>query len=359
MNNNFFNKINYSACNEDSESERQALQLTTEDVVLCITGSGARPLDLLIDHPQKIISVDFNAAQNHLLSLKIAAYHALTYEEFCEFLGLQVSSDRQKVFEKLKPRLSEAQKVYWEKNYQLIEQGVLYCGTWEKLLLGMNKMAFFRKGLIQQLFSAKNIEEQREIWNNQWKNTTWKLFLKLITNRFLWTKIIREPGALLIPESFDLYKYMNERLDYLANHHLLKTNHFANLMFLGEYKPACNLPLHLRKKHFETIKSRVENIEIVTDSLINVFNDQSIMSKISAFSLSDFSSYSTESDYQEIWKRLLNHATTGAKFCERFFLVKRNPEHFSSKIQRDSSLEIQLMETDQTALYSFAVGKIN
>ena len=67
MKEDFFNKINYSASNEDSESERIALSLTSEDTVLCITGSGARSLDLLVDSPKEIVSIDFRQSLRYPL----------------------------------------------------------------------------------------------------------------------------------------------------------------------------------------------------------------------------------------------------------------------------------------------------
>lgn len=82
----FFEKINYSACNEDSRSEIEALNINENDVILCITASGARSLDLLVKNPKKIVSIDFNKTQNFLLSLKIAAYQGLNYDEFLSFL---------------------------------------------------------------------------------------------------------------------------------------------------------------------------------------------------------------------------------------------------------------------------------
>lgn len=356
MSKSFFEKINYSACNEDSESERAVLRLTYKDTVLCITGSGARPLDLLIDNPKSIISVDFNSAQNHLLSLKIAAYKTLNYSEFCSFIGLTDDKNRKLLFEKLKPILTAEQQAFWDHNYALIEHGVLYCGTWEKLLIHMKKWAFFRRKKIRLLFNARNVEEQKDIWNSTWKNGTWHFFLKLLSNRFLWTNIIREPGAKLIPKEFDVYHYMNGRLDYLAENHLLRTNHFANLMFYGSYQSDCLLPIHLREEHFQTIKERVDNIKIITLSIVEAVQNEELMSRISAFSLSDFSSYSREDEYNEIWNGIESHAKKDAKFCERFFLVKHNPEKMHARIQRNATMEKQLADSDITAMYTFCIG---
>jgi S-adenosylmethionine-diacylglycerol 3-amino-3-carboxypropyl transferase len=131
MHKTFFNEIIYSSSNEDSESEKKALCLTDNDVLLCITGSGARPLDLLIENPEKIVSVDFNETQNHLLELKMAAYKVFTYSEFCHFIGLKDSSNRVLDYKILSGFLSSKAKTYWDDNLDLIEKGILYIGKWE------------------------------------------------------------------------------------------------------------------------------------------------------------------------------------------------------------------------------------
>ncbi|MER0438555.1 DUF3419 family protein [Emticicia sp. W12TSBA100-4] len=359
MANSFFEKINYSACNEDSESERKALRLNFDDTVLCITGSGARPLDLLIDNPKKIISVDFNVTQNHLLALKIAAYQSLNYAEFRSFIGLENKFSRKDLYTKLSHLLTIETKNYWDKNFNLIENGLLYCGTWERFLRMMAKAAFFRKKGIEKLMASETLEIQQEYWAKKWDNTIWKSFLKLVSNRFLWTKIIREPGALLIPQEFDVYEYMHSRMNHLAKNHLLRTNHFANLLFYGEYKPDCILPLHLREEHFESIKSQVHKIEIISDSLLNVLDDKELTKSITAYSLSDFSSYANTEMYHEIWTKIIQHSANNTKFCERFFLVKRQPEILHHQIKRDYLLEKQLSDQDLTAIYTFCVGKLS
>lgn len=352
----FFEKIVYSACNEDSYSERLALKLNEEDVLLCITGSGSRPLDLLIDNPKKIISIDFNKSQNQLLNLKIAAYKTLTYKEFCQFIGLEYSSDRLQIYKKIKVNLLPFQIEYWNSNIELIKSGILYCGTWEKLLQGMLRMAFFRTKSIEKLFNSKNLEEQSEFWNKKWKNLSWKLFLKIVSNRFLWTKIIREPGAKLIPKEFSVSDYLEARLDHMANHFLLKDNHYANLIFKGYYTSECILPLHLKEENFEVIKERLKNIETINISLSKILDEKDIMSQITAFSLSDFSSYCTKDQYEEIWNKLETNSLKNSKICERFFLIKQVSK--SKRLMRNTELENKLFNEDISSIYSFSIGKM-
>ncbi|OJJ19351.1 hypothetical protein BKI52_21300 [marine bacterium AO1-C] len=356
MPNKFFTKINYSASNEDSESERKALQLTPQDVVLCITGSGARPLDLLVDAPQKIISIDFNPSQNHLLALKIAAYRHLDYQAFAEFIGLYPSNSRLVTYQKLQTSLPPKAQDFWNGHPRLISGGILYCGTWERLLRGMLKMAKPRKKTLQQLINAPSLEAQKDIWTKKWDNWLWRGYLKLISNQFLWKHIVREPGAKLIPKTFDVYAYMKQRLDHMAMNFDLKTNHYAQLIFQGGYQPNCALPHHLRPENYTLIQNKLENIEVITNTLSSYLDTAS--QPITAFSLSDFASYAPLDVYQATWQKIIQAAAPQARFCERHYLVKRNPEKQFPAIQRNQALEETLTQTDETYIYSFCAGHI-
>src|SRR4051794_14291437 len=99
--------ILYSTCDEDSWSELNALDLRSDDVVLSVTGSGCRTLNLLIGGPAKIVSIDANPLQNHLLELKIAAIRELPHAEFAGFIGLTASTGRLAVYRRIREALSD------------------------------------------------------------------------------------------------------------------------------------------------------------------------------------------------------------------------------------------------------------
>src|SRR5688572_6413334 len=87
MNSDFLNTINYSASNEDENSELIALQGLTRPDILCITASGSRPLSLLLLDPQIVTAIDFNITQNYLLELKMLAIKNFDYPNFLKFIG--------------------------------------------------------------------------------------------------------------------------------------------------------------------------------------------------------------------------------------------------------------------------------
>jgi hypothetical protein len=57
----------------------------------------------------------------------------------------------------------------------------------------MSKLSFLRKNILIELFHSISIEEQNIIWEKKWKNFLWDFLLTLLSNRFLWKNIIKEP----------------------------------------------------------------------------------------------------------------------------------------------------------------------
>ncbi len=359
----FFSKINYSACNEDSVAELKALNLKEQDRVVCITGSGARPLDLLTAVGCQVFSVDFNAAQNHLLHLKLAAHATLDYWEYLEFLGVTGSTRRLKFYAALVEKLPVQSQEFWDRRHRVIEAGVIYGGTWEKLLRWMSKGTWFRRKHLRGLFEAPNLDSQRGYWNRHWANS-WLLrqFLRVGSTRFLWTNVIREPGARLIPSNFDVAGYMLQCLQRMAEHSMLRENPFANLVFLGRYGESCRLPLHLREEHFDVIRRRVNQVEVVTGTLDRFL--QKNPDRFDAYSLSDISSYAPPEVHRSIWSGVVTSARESARFCERFFMVKPDVlvgSHSltgTKSVVRDEQLEDTLRTIDSTCLYTFHAGSI-
>lgn len=256
----------------------------------------------------------------------------------------------------IKPLLDKSTLDFWESNLSKIKLGVLYSGTWEKLLRGMNMMAFTRKDIITKLMRVEDLNRQSEIWNRDWKTKGWRVFMKLLCNNFLWSPVVREPGAKLIPRNFAIDKHLLARLDHLSKSFLLRKNHFANLIFLGHYGEACVLPPHLQKKNFDVIKANLHRIEIVNNSLERFLALH--VNEIDAFSLSDFASYAQESVFRSIWEKIVQAAKPNAKFCERQFLVKRETHAYFNNVKRNAPFEQHLENSDGSFIYSFCAGHI-
>jgi len=358
--NSFLEALNYSSCNEDSRSELQALQINHKDIVLCITGSGARVLDLLTAKPAEIIAIDFDSCQNFLLELKMSAIHNLDYEDFLEFLGIHDSTKRISLYQKIKHALSRNARNFWDRHTKMIIKGVIYQGRWEKHFAKLAQvLTITSPQLRERLFDCDNLSDQDKIWR-KWNNLIWRNFLQVISWRFVWKYIFGDPGFYCyVPNNFSIHKYFNIRFNNTFKHILAQESSFCWLLFWGNYNLQGVLPLHLQKKHYNILKDNLSHIRIVTKSLIDYLNE-SKNTQFSKYSLSDFASYTNNEQYNLIWNGIINTATKGAKVCERQFLVKRKPPiDVESFIARDKNLEEKLSKTDDSIFYTFVIAEIH
>jgi S-adenosylmethionine-diacylglycerol 3-amino-3-carboxypropyl transferase len=351
----FFQQIVYSAANEDPDSERQALALTGDDTVLCITGSGARPLDLLLDSPGEIVSVDFNVRQNHLLELKMAAIAGLTHRECLQFLGVHPSPDRSALLAAISSRLTPEAHAYWQGESTAIRRGVLYMGVWERYMQ-LVKGLLPRRRLLRRVLTADSLEVQRELWQ-RWRSWMWLAGMRMLGWRWVWRWILREPGIAFVPPDYPISQHLIDSFDRAASDRLLVSNPYFNLMVGDGYTDAA-LPLHLQQEHFETLRSNLGRIRIVNDSLLGHL--QQTTEAYTAFSLSDFSSYADPAMYRDVWEAVIGAGKDGARVCERFFMVHYEPEElFPGVIVRNPELEHRLQQQDHTFIYSFNCATLN
>jgi S-adenosylmethionine-diacylglycerol 3-amino-3-carboxypropyl transferase len=355
----FFEALNYSSAHEDGRSELTALAGGGQERTVCITGSGARPLDLLLGDFAQIVAVDCNPAQNALLELKIAALRELEDGEFMAFIGVRPARNRLDFYRRVRGDLGEAARSYWDRHHSQLESGVIYCGRWERVLrLFAASFGRFRQRQRERLFACASVPEQAAYWQEHWEGPVWTGFLRCIFQRWFWVGIVREPGVRLIAKDVDVVGYIRGCFARAAGRVLFRDSPWAWLMFFGRYDPASALPLHLQSRHWGRLRARSARIEIVTDHLTAWLQRQPDRS-IGSFSLSDVSSYATISDHLELWHQVLRTAEPAARVCERRFLVRYPTRAIEAAgLRRNRQLEAELEARDDSFCYDFIAGEI-
>jgi S-adenosylmethionine:diacylglycerol 3-amino-3-carboxypropyl transferase len=356
----FFETINYTSSNEDSRSELLALQLKSADSVLCVTGSGARTLDLLIEGPAEIVSIDFNPCQNFLLELKMVALRHLEYEEFLEFIGIRSSPNREYVYQTIKDSLSAEAKDFWDRQSLNVKKGIIYSGRWEIYFSNLARIIqIWHPRLLKRLFNCNDVEEQARVWHKEWDSSLWRLFMRCVSSRIMWRYIFGDPGFYqYVPDKFSIFNYFVNRFNAGFEHLLVNESPFVSLLFWGKYDEEKALPLYLQKKYYKTLKERLSCVQVVTKSLVDYLIGCE-ENRFNAYSLSDFTSYTNFKEYEIVWQRIVRTALDGARACERQFLVKREiPLAVKSNVTRIESLENELTRTDDSLFYTFIVAHI-
>lgn len=355
----FFNKLRYSFGNEDWLTEQKALQLKPDDEVVCITASGDRPLNLLIDSCKKLIAIDANPIQNYLLQLKMAAVNQLNYNDYAAFLGLTDHPNRLVFLEQVLSYLSEASRTYWLNNKKNLQKGILYRGATEKWALwGTFLLKQFRNQEIQSLFKCKTLEEQKQFLKTGWNHNLWKKSIAFFVNPLVVRLFFKDPGLYAHYDSHIRpggYVY-DRMLDYL-NLHLAKDNFFMQLIFLGQVSQDV-APPYLQETSYASLQQNISKIGIETNDIVR-FLENSPSNSYDKFSLSDVASYLSYDNYVRLLKAMHHSAKPGARFCLRQFISRyRLPEEFAPLFKIEPDLAKELEKQDRAFVYHFTVGTV-
>lgn len=358
----FFERLNYSFGNEDWHTEQMALGIKSGDRVLCITASGDRPLNLLLDDCKEVVSLDANPIQNYLLSLKIAAMHSFDFSHYLAFLGATPSANRVESFHTLLHTMDKEAVGYWLRNKKRIAQGVLYQGTIEgwtkKIAWTLNKI---RGKKIRRLFEFDDLEEQKKfVQSGGWDTWLWRKIFHVALNPkvsqyFLCLtdpSLNRHLDPSIVPGA-----YVYDRINQALTQFLAKESILLSLLFQGKVTKEAHPP-YLTKEGFDIIKRRLDRINYSTADLIS-YIENSPENSFDCFSLSDVASYINEETFQRLMRAVHKAARPGARFCVRECMsCHKIPDELTPAFQRNSELEQHLERKDRCFIYRFMTGTI-
>jgi S-adenosylmethionine-diacylglycerol 3-amino-3-carboxypropyl transferase len=352
--------LNYSSVNEDWRTEATALACSAGSNVLCMTGSGARPLDLLALGPARVVAVDANPAQNALLILKAAAMGQLPFEKYVRFLGLAParSGERLAVLASLSPYLPPDVADFWNTQRRAVATGVLWAGRWERYFRVTARAArLLRPRATARLFSFDDIAAQRRFVARSWDSALGRLLTRLVLSRTAARFLLRDP-AFATARNLDAGRFVHERMTAHLAGVLAKESFMVSLVLRGRL-PAKDLPPHLTPSGVEAIRPRLDRLVVLTTDVVDLLEDAARVERFDAFSLSDIPSYLTQERFERLLDGLVRRAAPGARFCIRLFLVRPSfPERFTARLVRDPSLERCLAREDHAFAYDFIAGRV-
>ena len=358
----FSERISYSSCNEDSKSELEALRLGPRKRVFCITAGGGRVLNLLHDRPQEIVAVDVNPTQNHLLELKVAAMRALSYEPYLGFLGVRPARDRLKVYQDLRPALSDAARAYFDAHPEVVRRGALFQGSLERFLVHVARILHVvRPFWIKRLFSFDDIAEQRRFLE-AWDTRVWRFVGETLCRRSFLELFSRDPGFWrFVPREVPLHRRIFDLMHrYLCNH-LARESHLLQLVFFARYIYEPAMPIYLLPGSYERIREalRTTHITILTAPAAAALATAAAAS-FDGYSIADVSSYLSDTDFGMLMDEVMRTARPGAQLCSRGIFVHRSlpPEHVH-RVRRDHALEQRLAFDDLAMVHEFLVGTLS
>jgi S-adenosylmethionine-diacylglycerol 3-amino-3-carboxypropyl transferase len=355
----FFSTLNYASVNEDWRTEAEALRLRGGERVLCVSGSGARPLDLLSQAPVRVLAVDRNPAQSHLLQLKRAAIEALPYDEYAAFLGLLPArgASRRGTLRRLRPLLPPAARLFWDGRQRMVARGILYQGRWERF---HGRLARLTRALhgprVRALLAFDDLGAQRAWVERRWDDASWRWMFALACSAPVVRALFGDP-AYCARTALPAGRLVHARMGALLERVLARDSFMVGLVLTGTLQPG-DLPPHLTEAGQRAIRARLGGLDVETAEVASLLESLPEAS-LDRFSLSDVASFLDREGFARLLAAVARAAAPGARVVARQFLTRHAvPEALLERLVRDPVLEARLGAEDRSFAYDFLVAQV-
>jgi S-adenosylmethionine-diacylglycerol 3-amino-3-carboxypropyl transferase len=349
----YFDGLNYSLANEDSQVESDLLPLGTRSV-LAVAGSGARVLPLLSKEPATLTVIDLSPAQLALTELRIALARSARRSEFLEFMGYREApaARRLEIFHALP--LSEETKARCQSEAgRWAPYGWIYLGRWERHFLKINRILRSILGTrIDQIFAAPDLATQVQAYERHWRRGAFRAFLKVFASDFVFNTFLYRgqfAGSQSDrTESRPTWQFLDEEFDRTFRTRLVRRSFFLQLLFLGKVAYEDGLPPEADAEVLSAVRSSATLVSYTSENLLESITRV----PYDFYSLSDTLSYLPSADARAMLSRVHPEAPTGARLIFRSFLRAPAVEGHASWRRMEAD-ERWAARTDRSVVYRF------
>jgi S-adenosylmethionine-diacylglycerol 3-amino-3-carboxypropyl transferase len=304
-----FDFIRYSNVWEDADNLCLALKPVAKGKrLLSIASAGGNALALLTLDPKEVVAADLNPAQLALLELLIAGYKSLDHPGLLAFIGVSASDQRQTTYHSLRRHLGTAARLFWDGHPALIESGVIHAGKLERFLRryqGWLRRWVHDEETIQKLLKSKSAAERTAFYHETWDTWRWRLLNRLAFSQAVLGTNGRDPEFFRHAED-DVTSGPSRRLEMALLNQPLHGNPYLTFQLTGNYSQAA-LPLHLRPKHFQAIRRRVNRVSFFLGGA------EKAPGTFTGFNLSNIFEYMSPLQHREVYAAILAKAEPDAR----------------------------------------------
>ncbi len=324
------NHLVYNTCWEDPRLDREVLELGAEDELVMITSAGCNALDYALDGPRRIHAVDMNFRQNALLELKIAGIRNLDHDEFFAVFGDGGTPDFKGWYrQRLRRDLSLTAQAYWDERTHFFGRRRPSDSFYHRGTTGLFARAMIRyfrmAGVLddlRSLFSARSLEEQREIYHGRVRERFWRPSIRRALRTDLALSLLGVPAAqkdhLERTCGQDIATFIEDCVEAVCTRLPAADNYFWRLYLFGRYTRDC-CPEYLREPGFQRLKAGlVDRIETHTDSVTGFLLKHS--RPVSRFVLLDHMDWLSHRHPQalaEEWQAIMDRASDDCRILWR------------------------------------------
>jgi S-adenosylmethionine-diacylglycerol 3-amino-3-carboxypropyl transferase len=346
-----FDHIRYAQLWEDADVLCAALPQRPGATLVSICSAGDNALAMLLLDPARVVVVDLSAAQIACLRLRIAAFRTLTHPEFLELFGARPSARRGALLDKVLTDCDADTRSLWAGLRPEVEAfGAGGVGKFERYF------RIFQRYLLPLVHSRRTIDDtfisrppaQREIFlDTRFNSWRWKLLLNVFFSRFMMGRMGRDKAFFDHVEG-SVAQHVARRIRHAAVTCDPAENPYLHWILKGGHGQA--LPMTWRPEHFDTIRDRLDRLDIRLGSLEAFV---STGEKADGFNLSDIFEYMSPDVFAQVYGAILAASNPGARLVYWNMMVPRRvPAAFQGQVVTRSADEARLKDLDKAFFYS-------
>lgn len=353
-----FDFIRYANCWEDADILLKGLNPVKGSSILSIGSAGDNSFSLLATYPGLVVAVDLNPVQLYLIELKKACIQTFDRATTIGFLGFQKSANRLALFNEIFPLLSENAQIFWVKNFELIENGVIHQGKFEHYFrMFVKKILPFIHGrsTVAALFEPKSGAEQKLFYEQQWNNWKWRLLFKFFFSKTVMGRLGRDPQFLKevqVNVADFIFSQAEKELSSVDAFH----NHFLRYNLTGDFGNL--LPHYLQPEHYGHIQSNIHHLKIYKGFAEDALQQYG---RFDLMNLSNIFEYMNPYEFKLVADRLVQGVRPGGRIAYWNLMVPRQIHQlFPSAVFCPDDVSHTLTQADKGFFYQqFIVNQIH
>lgn len=353
-----FDAIRYAQLWEDADVLTAALEHRPGATLVSICSAGDNALAMLTLDPARVVVVDLSPAQIACLELRMAAFRILDHGRLLELMGSVPSDRRGELLDRAARTLPAESQAFWRaQRDNVIAHGLGGIGKFERYFRIMRQWLLplvHGRRTIDQVFVPRPRPQRAQFIAERWNNARWRLLLKLFFSNTVMGWLGRDPAFF---EHVDgkLSEHVQRRIDHAAIALDPAQNPYLHWILKGSHGAA--VPMPWRAEHFDTIRARLDRIEIRPGSLERFV---STGEQADGFNLSDIFEYMDRPTFEVVYGSILGAARPGCRLVYWNMMVPRRvPETWVAKVRRRRDLEDHGKAADKAFFYSdFVVEEV-
>ena len=349
-------RLYFAQVREDPLLELEALSTTSRDSLVVVGSGGCTALSLLAAGAGRVVSVDLNRTQNHLIELKLAAVANLPHDESLRFLGATRCSDNDRLdaFADLRVHLTPEACDYWDARRSAVARGVLNAGVTERFIravvVALETFVHPRSRVERMLLSA-SVDEQAALFDREWNTRRWRASYALLLNRFVLRRAY-EPAFFSHLEQPSFAAHFRSRAEYTLTRLRVRDNYFLHHMLTGAYPvdQENGVPPYLSATGARAVARSVDALFLVDGSVTEYLRSVPD-SSVSGFALSNICEWLSPAAVDELFGEIVRTARPGARLCFRNFVGWTEvPARWKRSVVEDRALGDRLIARDRAVV---------